>query len=432
MEDKNGPPDSVVVENLQKASSLKLLGTDTLLLIISTAINELTFQGLKLKVFPNPIVKNTTIEFYNQQRSNVTVAIFDITGRQIVSQSSNLPQGNIRYMLTGLQQGSYILNIKTTKGHISTLIMSSNKSAYNSPKLSLQGANYNTIETTNKSILKATKVTSDVKSMDFSSGDKLVLKAYFTGSTSVDTLTPTADMTIEFGNFYYTLTDYELNTYLAVEIGNQIWMAENLKVTHYPDGNSIPKATDDAVWKHVKDKSAEAAYCFYDNDKDSEYGVLYSWPAALGGKGVYSDTNPSGVQGVCPAGWHLPSIEEWSELRDFISQDVHFYKEGKALKATSGWADDGNGTDDYRFCALPGGQRGYMNWDTDQVVYYGSFIGKGNNATWWTSNYMAVDAAAFVRIIHNSKTIQFISDMRSNGFSIRCVKDLPANTEEDH
>ena len=432
MQGKNGSPDSVLVENLMKGSNLVLIGADTLRLSIPTAINDITDKNLKLKVFPNPLIKNTTIEFYNQQRGNVTVTIFDITGRKIVSQSRNLPQSNVRYMLSGLQQGSYILSIKTTKEYISTVIISSNKSANNHPNLSLHGVNHSKIGNTKKSNLKSTKANADVETMDFSSGDKLVFKAYFTGATAVDTMIPTSDFELEFGMFYYTLTDYELNTYLAVEIGNQVWMAENLKVTRYPDGNSIPKVTDDAAWKHVKDKSAEAAYCFYANDKDSTFGVLYSWPAALGGKDVDSNSNPSGIQGVCPAGWHLPSMAEWRELRDFISLDGYYRKEGKALKSTSAWADDGNGTDDYGFCALPGGQRGYANWDTDHVLYYGSFIGKGNNAVWWTSTYMAVDAAACIRLVHLSNNIQFKSDMRSNGFSIRCVRDLPADNQEDN
>jgi len=432
MKGKNGTPDSVFIENLMKGTNLVLMGADTLRLSIPTAINDFTTQNLKLKVFPNPLIRNTTIEFHNQQKGNVTVTIFDITGKQITLQNSNLPQGNVRYTLTGLQQGSYILSVLTSKEQISTVIISTNKSANNSPKLSLKGVNYSTLENTEKSNLKSAKATADVETMDFSSGDKLVFKAYFTGATSVDTMIPTSDFELEFGNFYYTLTDYELNTYLAVEIGNQVWMAENLKVTHYPDGNSIPKVTDNTAWKHVKDKIAEAAYCFYNNDKDSTFGVLYSWPAALGDKGVASNSNPSEVQGVCPAGWHLPSMAEWLELKDFLKNNGHFLREGKALKSTSGWADDGNGTDDYGFCALPGGQRGYMDWSTDHVIYMGDFIGKGNNACWWTSANMAVDAAAFVRLVHLSNSIQFKSDMKSNGFSIRCVRDLPVDLQGDN
>ncbi|MBT3383980.1 MAG: T9SS type A sorting domain-containing protein [Prolixibacteraceae bacterium] len=431
MKDKNGAPDSVYVENLMKGTNLMLMGADTLRLNVPTALNDLIAQNLNLKAFTNPVTKNATIKFYNHQKGNVTVTIFDMAGRQLVSESTNLPPGHVRYMLSGLQQGSYILKVLTAKGLSSQVLLSSNRSADKFPNLSLLGINYsNNIKNTNKSELKSINTTSDVKVMDFSKDDELVFKAYFTGAEAVDTVVPTNDLNLEFENFYYTLTDYELNTYLAVEIGNQVWMAENLKTTHYPEGNSIPKVTDDEAWKHVRDKSAEEAYCFYGNDKDSTFGVLYSWPAALGGKGVYSNSNPSGVQGVCPADWHLPSMEEWKELGEFISQDGHFLKIGVALKSISGWTSEGDGTDDYKFRALPGGQRGYVDWSTGQVLYHGSFIGKDNNGCWWTSTFMAVDAAAFIMLSYNSNNMKMASAMSSNGYAIRCVRDLPAGTLE--
>ena len=431
MRGKSGTPDSVYVENLQKGTDLMLMGDDILLLTTPTIAIDFTTGDSDLTIFPNPVKDKATIRFYNPQDGAVTLKLVDISGRKIAIQKENLPQGDIRYLVSGIPPGTFLVQVNTSKTFYSKTLISTGSGTIN-PNLSrqsLQSGVYNgeTKNTQNKSA----KTIAKTISMEFSTGDNLTFHGYYTGAeTKVDTVSPVSDLEFEFDYFYYTLTDYDFNTYLAVEIGNQVWMAENLKVTHYPDGTPITLATNDDVWKHVTDVEAEAVYCYYDNDKDSEYGVLYSWPAALGNKGVYSDTNPSGVQGVCPAGWHLPSQAEWIELRDFIRGEGHLFEEGKALKSISGWAEDGSGTDDYGFCALPGGQRGYVDWDTGHVLYYGSFIGKGNNAVWWLSNYMAVDAAASARLVHISDKIQLVNDMNPNGLSIRCVRDIPANTQE--
>ncbi|MCK4749280.1 MAG: hypothetical protein KAT15_19640, partial [Bacteroidales bacterium] len=107
--------------------------------------------------------------------------------------------------------------------------------------------------------------------------------------------------------------DIDGNSYKTVLIGTQTWMAENLKVSHFPDGGPIPLAEDQATWGDLT--ITDSAYCYYNYDIANRevYGALYSWPAAMNGV-TSSDMNPSGVQGVCPAGWHLPSDDEWKEM----------------------------------------------------------------------------------------------------------------------
>ena len=98
--------------------------------------------------------------------------------------------------------------------------------------------------------------------------------------------------------------------YNIVKIGNQWWMAENLNAIKYSDGTAIPLVEDTAAWNNLTE--IDKAYCYYDNDVSNGdiYGALYTWVAAMNGA-VSSDANPSGVQGICPAGWHMPSDEEW-------------------------------------------------------------------------------------------------------------------------
>jgi uncharacterized protein (TIGR02145 family) len=192
-------------------------------------------------------------------------------------------------------------------------------------------------------------------------------------------------------------------------------MAENLRVTHYPDGTPIPLVTVDSAWASLADNNTDDAYSFYNNDANSQYGALYTWAAAMGDNAVSSGTNPSGVQGVCPSGWHLPSDAEWTELRDSVIADGHSGTEGTALKATSGWNGSGNGTDDYGFSGLPGGYRGYSS---------GAFNGAGNYGNWWSATENnATDAIKYDLHYDAAGLIRFTNGKKSTGFSVRCVKD---------
>jgi len=108
-----------------------------------------------------------------------------------------------------------------------------------------------------------------------------------------------------------TVTDYDGNTYNTVQIGNQVWMAENLKVTHYSDGTEIQLVEDKSAWETLS--HTDKAYCYYNNisSNGKTYGALYTWAAVMNGAGS-SNTNPGRVQGVCPDGWHLPSDAKWT------------------------------------------------------------------------------------------------------------------------
>ncbi|OQY02885.1 MAG: hypothetical protein B6I20_06115, partial [Bacteroidetes bacterium 4572_117] len=162
-----------------------------------------------------------------------------------------------------------------------------------------------------------------------------------------------------------TVTDYDDNMYTTVKIGNQWWMQQNLKTTHYAYGTAIPLVTDNTAWANLGDNNTDKAYCYYDNSTANRdtYGALYTYAAATNG-----DSDGT-TQGVCPTGWHLPSDAEWTELTDYLTNNGYGYGGSgndiaKSLAATSGWgADDtaGNIGNDQSsnnssgFSALPGG-----------------------------------------------------------------------------
>ncbi len=210
-----------------------------------------------------------------------------------------------------------------------------------------------------------------------------------------------------FGSF----TDSRDNTvYQTVTIGNQVWMAENLKYLPSVVGSGTGSETAPYYYVYAydgTDVNAAKATANYQT-----YGVLYNWSAAMNGAGS-SAANPSGVRGVCPDGWHLPSDAEWTELEDYISDDGHNGTEGTALKSTSGWNSNGNGTDNYGFTALPCGSR------SDD----GSFNGVGSNGNWWSATEYNSSRAYYCGLFYYFSDVYRYNSGKSAGFSVRCVKD---------
>ena len=208
-----------------------------------------------------------------------------------------------------------------------------------------------------------------------------------------------------------TLTDYDGNIYNAVQIGNQVWMTENLKVIHYSDGESIPLVTDSVEWANLDDN--DDACCYYANDYNSEYGVLYTWTAAMGDNTVGSNTNPSGVQGVCPDGWHLPSEPEWHELIDYLGGDSNAGGKLKESDTTHWKSPNIDADNSSRFTGLPGGGR-----DQD-----GAFISLRYYGFWWSTTDVVSYASNDLILYYNNSEAITSYYYKSSGLSVRCVKD---------
>ena len=213
-----------------------------------------------------------------------------------------------------------------------------------------------------------------------------------------------------------TVTDYDLNVYNTVQIGNQCWMRENLRSTHYADGTAIAAGTT---------SSTTTAY-YYPLQGDFTYGYLYNWKAVMRNSSN-SQSNPSGVQGVCPNGWHVPSDAEWDELQNYVSSQSHYLCNGdnnnvaKALAAKTGWVSStgtctvGNiqvSNNATGFSALPAGHN-----------YGGSYTNYGTAATFWSSTE-AGSANTFDRSVDYSNAVFTRSNHpKGYGFSVRCLRD---------
>jgi uncharacterized protein (TIGR02145 family) len=206
------------------------------------------------------------------------------------------------------------------------------------------------------------------------------------------------------------------SVYGYVQIGTQIWMAENLNYNYNVE--------------------TAASYCYNDSIENcEEYGRLYTWAAAMDSAAVFSDDGKGcgyeatciaadTVRGVCPEGWHLPSSDEWGVLTVYLRENANDgeYFAGELLKAKSGWREDdganlneyGNGSDSFGFGGLPAGFRNYLG-----------FIGKTESTYFWnsTENVSGYITPVYGLAFHVAGWNKSGSDKEADAFSVRCIKD---------
>jgi len=210
-----------------------------------------------------------------------------------------------------------------------------------------------------------------------------------------------------------TVTDIDGNVYPTVTIGTQVWMASNLKSTHYAFLEPIPQVKGNANWDALTTSSK--AYCWYGDgvtDSTHTYGALYTWAAAMNGA-VSSTANPSKVKGACPKGWHLPSDAEWTQLTDYLGGESISGGKLKEHDTTHWKSPNAGATNETGFTALPGGNRSEN----------GEFKGLFNYGSWWTATENNAGYAWGRGLTYLNKYVYRDNNFKEVGFSVRCVKD---------
>lgn len=207
-----------------------------------------------------------------------------------------------------------------------------------------------------------------------------------------------------------TVQDIDGNIYNTVTIGTQVWMKENLKTTHYQNGNPITKIIDNNSWGN----QTAGARCYYNNDSTVNtpvYGSLYNWYAA------------TDIRNVCPTGWHVPNNSEWNIMETYLDNTTDTINLGLvgtdiggSLKETdtTHWASPNTGADNSSgFLALPGGYR-----SND-----GSYDGVSSHGFWWTTNAYNTTYSWYRHLTEVSSKIDVYYTFKVDGFSVRCLKD---------
>jgi uncharacterized protein (TIGR02145 family) len=192
--------------------------------------------------------------------------------------------------------------------------------------------------------------------------------------------------------------DYDGNAYPTFTIDTQIWMAENLRVTNYSNGDVIPNVTDGTTWGYL----TTGAYCWYDNDQsaNAKYGILYNWYA------VHDSRN------ICPTGWHVPSDAEWTTLTTYLGGES--VAGGKMKSVSALWnSPNTDATNNSGFSGLPGGNRNSN----------GFFYNIGYDGTWWTATEANTFYAWYRSLSYSDSGVGRGGFNKAYGCSVRCVRD---------
>jgi uncharacterized protein (TIGR02145 family) len=195
-----------------------------------------------------------------------------------------------------------------------------------------------------------------------------------------------------------TVKDIDGFEYKIIRMGTQTWMAQNLNVTRFRNGDPIMEATTDEEWKKAyNDKTP--AWCYYQNEPEngSTYGKLYNW---------YAVTDP---RGLAPEKWRVPNLEEWNRMIMFLGKND---RAGDLLKDVTGWKGRGSGNNKSGFKALPGGNRSVT----------GTFQSMRAWGYWWSSQEHASETAIGFDLGYSRKKINRFAFIKGHGFSVRCVR----------
>ncbi len=184
----------------------------------------------------------------------------------------------------------------------------------------------------------------------------------------------------------------------TVTIGDQVWTTKNLDVTTFRNGDPIPEAKTNAEWESAQ-KNNKPAWCYYDNSpaNGNKYGKLYNWSAV------------NDPRGLAPAGYHIPTKEEWDNLRENLgSKEI-----GIQMKNETGWFENGNGTNKSGLSCLPGGFRGES----------GTFYKIGKVGAWWGRRPGENGSYVSFYIALNYNDRKDPGTAGSMALSVRCIKD---------
>jgi uncharacterized protein (TIGR02145 family) len=200
------------------------------------------------------------------------------------------------------------------------------------------------------------------------------------------------EMLVSYGTM---VRDYDGNIYNTVKIGTQTWMAENLRTTHLADGTPI------AEYYSANNNSAN----------DESYGLLYDWTTTMNGS-ASSSSNPSGVTGICPTGWHVPSDSEWKTMEAFLGMDA------SQLSINMAWRGTDQGTQ-----LKPGGSTGF-NVNFAGIRYnFNQFSQFGTRSSYWTSTTGTTTAGLYRSFEVNNAQVWRNSMQYTYYLSVRCVKN---------
>lgn len=408
--------DSVIVQNLTQGTTVTVpAGNGLTLKEIPNSIDQLLENEQTVRVFLNSARDKSIVLFFAKQSGSTLINVFGIDGKRLVGISKDLSVGENSFQLS-LPKGVYAIRI-AGNGYSYAAKVIGQANSVSKPEIDFLGNKETEFPVSSKIRNNVQlKTSSATTEMLYTEGDHLLFQGASGFNKTIVTDVPTQSKTITFN--FVDCTDADNNHYPVVQIGTQVWMAENLKTTKYNDGTSIPTVSFYAEWQNLL---TTPAYCFFKNDASYKniYGALYNWYTVNTGK-------------LAPTDWHVPTDVEWTILENYLIANGYNYdgtttgnKIAKSLAATANWhSDSGTGligdnltkNNTSGFTGLPCGYRGAGMggiYKVDSFCYWWSSTQSNTSDAWL--HYM-FDCYNYV--IRNNSS-------KPNVWSVRCLRDDP-------
>ena len=440
--------DRVVVNNITEGWQETIYWPDTVLTMqVETGIGDVeTFHETSLQLSqnnPNPFSGTTYATLMLPESGDVLVEITDIGGRVVETLGrASLQAGTHQLRVTLSTAGVYILTARMNEHPSSIKMVNQGDGGKNAIEF------IGFVETHGRVSLQSPQYPNGPKyttTHPFHLGDQMMYVGYATvngeevASFSVEqTQNESQTIMLRFAISHSapdgqpclgapTVTDIDGNVYNTVQLGNQCWMRENLRTTRFANGDSIlidPNPVPVYGWEDTNPNP-----CRYTPNNDSSvvsvYGYLYNWSALMRGDSC-SYAVPSGVQGICPDGWHVPSFYEWEELRICVTEQNAFIcgdtniNVGKSLAAADYWdlceeaccvGNNQSSNNATGFSACPAGI--YHNGTWSEFGQHACFASTSDRWDWIMSYDLYYDKV-YVRVFLHPK---------NDGLSVRCIRD---------
>jgi uncharacterized protein (TIGR02145 family) len=408
--------ESVTAMNLTTNQSATFPGNEALVLSINTgvsAISELTNPGV---VFPNPFSGKATLYTMVQKPQSVLLKVQNLVGRVVAQTQAFVQSGVNGFELSVNSAGIYMVTISTEQGTTGYKVICTGATTQEN-NIKHLGSGY----INNNNLLQSGLKSSNTGySLGFTLGNVI----HYTCKSGVYTsiLTDSPSFSKNFDVEFVVCTDPDGKNYGSLKIGDQTWMSENL--AYLPAVSPSSAGSDSQKHYYVYGYEGSDVSKAKQQSDFSTYGVLYNWPAAMNGASG-SLAVPSGVQGVCPWGWHLPSDEEWKILEknqgmsesDANSTGLRYSGSvgGKIKEAgISHWHSPNTlATNSSGFSALPGGAR-----DDDRY-----FEDIADEANFWSASYGNASIAWSRGLTCDRDGVYREKWEKGYGFSVRFLKN---------
>ena len=388
--------DSVKVDNLTSGATVTLNGGDILHLSGTAGIGSVDIDNGALQIYPNPMAEQATLTFAAPENGHAVICIVDLSGKTVYQTGALLSPGMHSFRVSGISRGIYFVKVSGNNYFYSAKLIS------HSNRQSEAGIEYiSSVQNPAGNPLKSAASTVD---MPYTDGDQLLFKGISGIYSTVVPDVPTGSKTITFN--FTACTDADNNHYSTLQIGDQIWMAENLKVGILIDG--IEEQTNNSTIEK---------YCYNDLESNcAVYGGLYQWNEMM----QYVTT--PGVKGICPTGWHIPTDAQWTTVTTFLGGQ---FDVGGKMKST-GTIEAGTGlwyyspnteaTNESGFTAVPAGC-------INDLVTFGNL---GEFGYWWSSSESEYDPgnAWYRRMCFCDSNFYRDYNYEDAGISVRCLRDF--------